>query len=234
MSARCPGVENPSGLSLPCTPMPDPSNRTAVRVSCDTVASACAERVPRPSETDPLSRGMPAAFAETVRRSAPGPVADLGCGPGHVTARLADPGLSASGVDLPAGMVELARRAHPDPRFVQGSMTALGVGDGVLGGILARCSTHHTPPVELPLLFAEFRRTLAPGGHLLWGCRIGDEHRRPTRAYGHPVSCAWHPLPVERVAELLERAGLRVVARLVQESDEQSPRPSACPLARKD
>ncbi|WP_344048686.1 class I SAM-dependent methyltransferase [Streptomyces thermoalcalitolerans] len=211
--------------------MPESSCLTAVRASYDTVAAAYAERVLRPSELDPFSRGMLAAFAETVRRSALGPVADLGCGPGYVTAHLAGLGLPVFGVDLSAGMVEPARRAHPDLRFVQSSMTALGVGDGVLGGILAWYSTHHTPPAELPLLFAGFQRTLAPGGHLLWGCHIGDEQRRLTRAYGHPVSYAWHLLPVERVAGLLERAGLRVVARLVQEPDEQSPRPCACLLA---
>ncbi|MFE9169666.1 class I SAM-dependent DNA methyltransferase [Streptomyces kebangsaanensis] len=213
--------------------MPDPAYLTAVRDSYDTVAAAYAELVPKPSELDPLSRGMLEAFAETVRRSAPGPVADLGCGPGQVTAHLADLGLPAFGVDLSAGMVGLARRAYPHLRFVRSSMTALGLGDGVLGGILAWYSTHHTPSAELPALFAEFHRTLAPGGHLLWGCHIGDEHRRPARGYGHPVSYEWHLLPVERVAELLERAGLVVVARLVQEPEGRLTRSHACLVARK-
>jgi SAM-dependent methyltransferase len=225
-------VEDLPGLRYRA-PVPEPSSLTAVRDSYDTVAAAYAERVPKPSELDPIPRGMLAAFAETVRRSGLGPVADLGCGPGQVAPHLADLGLPVFGVDLSAGMVGLARRAYPHLRFVQSSMTALGVGDGVLGGILAWYSTHHTPPAELPLLFAEFHRTLAPGGHLLWGCHVGDEHRRPTQGYGHPVSYEWHLLPVERVAELLGQAGLMVVARLVQEPEGRLTRPHACLVARK-
>ncbi|MFE7210298.1 class I SAM-dependent DNA methyltransferase [Streptomyces sp. NPDC001698] len=206
---------------------------TAIRESYDTVAAAYAEQVPKPAELDPLSRGMLAAFAEQVRHAGLGPVADLGCGPGHVTAHLRESGVRAIGVDLSAGMVRQARHAHPDLAFAQSSMTALGLADDVLGGILAWYSTHHTPPALLPDVFAEFHRTLVPGGLLLWGCHVGDEHRRPARGYGHPVSYEWYLLPVERVAELLERAGLVVTARLVQEPAGRLTRQHACLLARK-
>jgi SAM-dependent methyltransferase len=205
----------------------------AVRESYDTVAATYARRVPEPTEMDPLSRGMLAVFAEAVRDAGRGPVADVGCGPGKVTAHLAGLGVRAFGVDLSSRMVTLARRAHPHLSFVQGSMTALGIGDGTLGGILAWYSTHHTHPDGLPTVFAEFARTLAPGGLLLWGCHIGDEHLRPDRAYGHPVSYAWHLLPVERVADLLGRAGLTVTARLVQDPLPPLTRRYACLLARK-
>lgn len=64
--------------------MTEPPYLAAVRQSYDTVATAYAERVPEPAELDAVSRAMLAAFAEMVR--AGGPVADLGCGPGKVTA----------------------------------------------------------------------------------------------------------------------------------------------------
>ena len=95
------------------------------------------------------------------------PVADLGCGPGYVTAHLGGLGLNAFGVDLSPTMIELAREAHPDLRFEVGSMTALDIGDEALGGVLAWYSTIHTPPEELPAVLTEFHRVLAPGGHLL-------------------------------------------------------------------
>ncbi|MFE7316006.1 class I SAM-dependent methyltransferase [Streptomyces sp. NPDC057555] len=198
--------------------MSEPSYLAAVRESYDTVAGAYAELVKKPAELDPLSRATLAAFAEVVRRSERGPVADLGCGPGYLTAHLAELGLSAFGVDLSPKMVELARRAHPGLDFAVGSMTALALPDDGLGGILAYYSTHHTPPDSLPVVYAEFHRTLAPGGHLMLAGHVGEHERlRPTQAYGgHPVSYESHLLPLERIVELLERVGFVVTARLVQ------------------
>ena len=96
-------------------------------------------------------------------------------------------------------------------------------------------STYHTPPEYVPVVFAEFHRTLAPGGHLLLGVYVGDdEHLRPARAYGgHPVSYESYLLPPDRIATLLGQAGLIVTARLLQEPDERAKGPHACLLARK-
>jgi SAM-dependent methyltransferase len=199
----------------------EPSYLTAVRESYDTVAADYAALVKSPSELDPLDRGMLAAFAELVRDDGLGPVADVGCGPGKVTAHLAGFGVRVFGVDISPRMVELAREAHPGLRFSVGSMTALDVEEGELGGVLAYYSTHHTPPEVLPQVFAEFHRALAPGGRLMLAGHAGDgERRRPTHAYGgHPVSYESHLLPPDRIAGLLEAAGFEITARLSQVAD---------------
>ena len=163
---------------------------------------------------------MLAAFAETVRAAGLGPVADLGCGPGKITAYMAGLGVPVFGIDLSPRMIELARLAHPDLTFTVGSMTAPPIGDGELGGILADYSTH---------------RTLAPGGHLMLAGHVGeDQLLRPTQAYGgHPVSFESYLLPPDRIAGLLTQAGLTLTARLVLEPAEGAKRTHAAFLARK-
>jgi SAM-dependent methyltransferase len=214
--------------------MAEPSYLTAVRESYDTVAAAYTERVPRPESMDPLSRAMLATFAERVRGGPDGPVADLGCGPGLITAYLAGMGLDAFGIDVSPKMIGLARTAHPGLRFETGSMTRLDLADGSLGGVLAWFSTHHTPPDLLPLVHAEFARTLVPGGYLLLGTHTGDERVPGTRAYGGlPVSYESHLLPPERIAGLLVAAGFVVTTRLVQEPGPGQKCRQACLLARK-
>jgi len=209
----------------------EPAYLAAVRESYDTVAADYVRQVP--DKPDPLSLAMMAAFADLVRDH--GPVADLGCGPGRLTAHLTTLGLPAFGIDVSPKMIELARDAFPDLRFTVGSMTALDIGNGELAGIMAFYSTHHTPPEWLPVIFAEFHRTLAPGGHVLLGGYVGnDEHLRPTQGHGgHPVSYESYLVPADHIATLLGEAGLAVTTRLLREPDEDTKRQQACFLARK-
>ncbi|MER5224273.1 class I SAM-dependent methyltransferase [Streptomyces flaveus] len=215
--------------------MTEPSYLAAVRESYDTVAADYAKLVKNPVELDPVSRAMLAAFAEVVQVAGRGPVADLGCGPGKITAHLAELGVSAFGIDLSPKMIELARQAYPNLSFTVGLMTALEIGDNELGGVLAYYSAHHTPPELLPVVFAEFHRTLVPGGHLMLAGYVGDdEHLRPRQAYGgHLVSYESHLLPPDRIAGLLDRAGLVITAQLVQAPDKGTKRTVATFLARK-
>ncbi|MFE9378136.1 class I SAM-dependent methyltransferase [Streptomyces sp. NPDC006855] len=216
--------------------MTDPSHLNEIRQSYDTVAADYARCVKDPGALDPVSRAVLSAFAELVTSSGLGPTADVGCGPGKVTAYLTGLGVSAFGVDLSPKMIELARAAHPDLRFDVGSMSALAAGDGELGGVLAYYSTHHLPPAELPAVYGEFHRTLAPGGRLLLVTRVGEEGRR-RRTYGYgdgdPAPFDSYRLPADRIAGLLEQAGFAITAQTLQAPEEGAKRPVAGFLARK-
>lgn len=200
--------------------MPEPTHLTSTREFYDTVAADYAERFKAELEAKPLGRAMLGAFAELVTADGRGPVADVGCGPGRVTAYLDALGLPAFGIDLSARMVALARREHPWLRFVEGSMTALDLAGGALGGLVAWYSIINTPPERLPAVFAEFHRVLTPGGHLLLAFQVGDGPKRVRRPLGHPVSLDFHRLQPEHVAQLLTGAGSDVTARLLREPDE--------------
>lgn len=209
--------------------MSEPSYLTTARVSYDVVARDYAELVPARFAGDPVGRAIVAAFAEQVRVGG-GPVADLGCGPGHVTAHLNSLGVPAFGIDLSPRMVDIARRTYPGLRFDIGSFTNLHIGDGDLGGVLAWWSICHTPPDVLPSVFGEFHRTLAAGGRMLVGFHVGDEHLRPERSYGHPVCYSMYLLPTDHVVDLLRATGFAVTARLLTDGRKW---PQACLLAHK-
>ncbi|RZQ62401.1 class I SAM-dependent methyltransferase [Amycolatopsis suaedae] len=187
------------------------------RAAYDSVAPLYAEKFSDILETLPLERAMLAAFAELVRAADAGPVADLGCGPGHQTAHLHSLGLSAFGIDLSPEMIALARQAQPHLRFDVGTMSALDLADASLGGILASYSVIHTPPPELPAVFGEFHRVLAPGGHLLLGFFAGPDPE-PER-FDHKVTAAYRWSP-DSLMNLLRRAGFAEVARMLREPHE--------------
>lgn len=100
----------------------------------------------------------------------PGPVADLGCGPGTHALALARRGYDVVGVDGSPRMVEVARtraaRDEIDATFDVHDVNApFPFVDASLGGALASLVIQHLPH---PAAFiAEIRRCLRPGGHLL-------------------------------------------------------------------
>ncbi|WP_105972332.1 class I SAM-dependent methyltransferase [Streptomyces geranii] len=195
----------------------------ATRVFYDAIAEDYSAHFRSVGAGRPLERAVMAAFAEFVRSSAGGggQVADLGCGPGRVTAYLDSLGLSVFGLDLSASMLAVARRENPGLRFEQGSMLELDLADGSLGGVVAWYSTIHTPDERLPALFGEFLRVLAPGGYLLLGFQVGDEPRHLDQPFGHPVSMDFLRRRPDPIAGLLTDAGFTLVSQTVREADEE-------------
>ena len=207
-----------------------PDVRTT-RAVYDAVAVDYAEHFRDALEARPLDRALLAAFAEVVRAGGGGEVIDVGCGPGLVTAHLHGLGVTVRGVDLSPAMVAVARRDHPGLRFDVGSMTALDVADGALGGIVAWYSIIHTPAERLPVAFAEFHRALAPGGHLLLAFQVGDEPLHVTQPFGHAVSLDFNRSSPDRVAAALGRAGFALDARVRREPDDIEDGTSKVPQA---
>jgi len=193
------------------------------REAYDAVAETYAQLFRDSLRDGPLDRAILGAFAELAGAAGDGQVADLGCGPGHVTAYLDGLGLAAFGVDAAPAMIELARRAYPGLRFDVGTMAALNIADGVLDGVLSRWSVIHTPPQELPVILAEFHRVLAPGGHLLIGFSASEDRSRPTQVYDHKVAPAYRWWP-DHLAGMLRASGLAEVARMVCEPRPTDPR----------
>ena len=159
----------------------------------------------------PWLRAALTAFAEDVREL--GPVLDVGCGPGIVTAFLRDLGVDASGVDLSPRMVAHARRLHPGLRFEVASATELRLPDASFGGLLGWWSLFNLPRDVLPAVLASFARALVPGGQVLLGTHVGDGEIARTEAYGGvPVAWTTHLWQPEELTALLGEVGLDPVA----------------------
>ncbi|WP_181770623.1 class I SAM-dependent DNA methyltransferase [Amycolatopsis pittospori] len=164
-------------------------------------------------------------FADLVRAIGGGPVADVGCGPGHTTALLRELGADAFGIDLSPAMIEIARREHSDARFEVGSMTDLRLADASLAGVLAWWSLIHIPDDAVAGVLAQFHRVLRPGGVAAVGFHVGDDHGdRTTRASGYLRQPS-------RVAEWLREAGFTVESQHLLNPDE--PKPGAILFARR-
>lgn len=190
---------------------------TTTRHTYSIVAESYDRFVP-PIDEDVQDRALLTAFADLVRADGDGPVADLGCGTGRVTAYLTSKGLDVAGIDLSPEMLAVARRDHPELRFSQGSLLALDLPDGGLAGAVAWYSIIHTPPARLPEVCAELFRVLRPGGHLQLGFHVGDRRHHRTDGYGHEgFSLDIYWLPVERVCELVVDAGFEVVTQVLRD-----------------
>ncbi|GAA4754668.1 class I SAM-dependent methyltransferase [Modestobacter marinus] len=198
----------------------EPDHVTEARTAYDTVADSYAELVEGTLAETPLDRAVLGVFAEQVLAGGGGPVGDLGCGPGRLTAHLDALGLDAFGVDLSPGMLAVARRRHPRLRFEVGALASLPLADASLAGALAWYSVIHTPPERQPAVFAECARVLRPGAPLLMAFQAADDvpvHHR--QGYGHDVSLRMWRMDPDRVVRELTEAGFAVRARVLREPE---------------
>jgi SAM-dependent methyltransferase len=203
-----------------------------VRDSYDRVADAYVDLGVGELGARPWLRAALAAFAEEVREL--GPVLDVGCGPGTVTAHLAGLGVQASGVDLSPRMVEHARRQYPGLRFGVASATELALPEASLGGALGWWSLFHLPRAVLPGVLAALAAALVPGGQLLLGTHVGDGEFVRTEAYGGvPVRWTTHLWQPAQLRALLTAAGLQPVVELRLPPEAPNVRPGVLLAARR-
>jgi len=182
----------------------------------------------------PLDRAMLGVFADLARvavtDAGQARVADVGCGPGHVTAHLDRLGVRAFGVDLSPAMIARARRDHPGLAFAVADLCALPVADATLGGIVAWYSIIHLPPDRVAGALAEFHRVLAEGAPLLLAVQsTGDDSPVP-RSHDHRVAPSYR-WSARALWALLDDAGFTEIARLEHPAGEFDRLPGAMLLA---
>ncbi|HEU4328169.1 MAG TPA: methyltransferase domain-containing protein [Roseiflexaceae bacterium] len=188
---------------------------SAVQASYDRVAAEYARRIAGELAHKPLDRALLDRFAERMRGA--GPVADLGCGPGHVTHYLAERGVEAFGLDLSPAMVAQAQALHPGLRFAVGDLAALDAPGGAWAGAVAYYSLIHLPRPAVAPALREIARALRPGGALLVAFHTGEEIRHLDEWWGQPVQLDFVFFTVEEMAAALRDAGFAVEETVVRE-----------------
>ena len=192
----------------------------SLRDTYDTVARAYDAQLADELDHKPLDRALLAAFLELA---GPGPVADVGCGPGHVTRFLAARHPDVFGLDLSPRMIEIARERAPDLPFVVASMLSLPVADGAWAGAVALYSIIHLSPSERVAAFRELARALRGGGWLLVSFHLGGPElpaggtTHLTSWFGSEVDVDVHFLDAAAVSVELAAASFRIESTLLRE-----------------
>ena len=180
-----------------------------VSSSYDALADEYVAHIYHELEHKPLDCEWLARFAATV--GTPGPICDLGCGPGHVARYLHEQGAQVLGVDLSPRMIEVARPLNGSIEFRVGNMAALQVADKSWSGIVAFYSIIHIPPTQIAAVVREFWRVLRPGGEVLLAFHVGDEVRHIDTLWEQQVSVDFIFYQRAWVEEQLRAAGFEIV-----------------------
>jgi ubiquinone/menaquinone biosynthesis C-methylase UbiE len=188
--------------------------------SYDRLAEVYVARISHELEYKPFDRTLLDRFAADVRDS--GTACDIGCGPGHVARYLHDRGVQVLGIDLSKGMVEQARRLHPDIEFRQGNMSTLDMDDDSLAGIVAFYSIIHIPREKVTHVLREFKRVLRPGGLLLLAFHRGHEIVHRDELWGKQVTLDFIFFERSEMEGYLRTAGFEL-----EESLERPPYPES-------
>jgi SAM-dependent methyltransferase len=152
----------------------------------DRIAEAYADHFFGELDGKPLDRALLDLFVDEVKGR--GPVADIGCGPGHLARYLHDRGVDAVGIDLSPAMIRIAKARSPRVPFETGSLFGLPRPDASFAGVAAFYAIVNLSTAEMPRAAAELRRVLMPGAPLLFSFHLGDERVHLDDFMGTPTS----------------------------------------------
>lgn len=178
-----------------------------VRSAYDAVASAYADHVDGELTQLPFERWL---LCRVAALAGDAPVIDVGTGPGHVAAFLADAGAHACGIDLSPAMIDEARSRHPGVDYQVGDLRRLmrPSGHEGWGAVLAWYSLIHLAESELAEAIAALARPLRSDGWLVLALHGGAEIRHVDEWFGHQVDLDTVLYEHTDLVGLVERAGL--------------------------
>ena len=185
--------------------MPD-DFRTVVRAGYDDIAARYLAE--RPTDGADVER-----LDDLLDRLPPrARVLDAGCGAGiPVTRRLLERSFLTVGLDISVAQLELAQDLVAEAATVQGDLSALPFRDESFDAVVSHYAVIHVPRDDHPVVFAEVRRVLEPGGWTLLclGARDNPGDHDPESWLGAPMFWSHYDAPTN--VRLVRDAGLEIV-----------------------
>ncbi len=164
---------------------------------------------------------MAAGLLELLEAHAGERILDVGCGTGHLTAKIATNGAQATGIDQSAEMIQEARAAYPALRFEVMDARQL-VFPEKFDAVFSNATLHWIKEPERAV--QSMARVLRPGGRFV--AEFGGqgniaalvaavERAWPKAGLPQPVPNPWYYPSLAEYASLLEKHGLEVTYGLL-------------------
>jgi len=143
-------------------------------------------------------------------------VLDLGCGTGHLTAKIAERGADVTGLDSSASMVAQARQNYPKLKFVLGDARSFDIA-GPFDAVFSNAVLHWIP--EAGGVIDSVSRVLRAGGRFVLEMggkgnvgRIATALDAVVRAAGYSPRNPWFYPSAAEYSTLLEARGFEIEA----------------------
>ena len=159
---------------------------------------------------------------------ADGAILDAGSSNGYLMKRLAPRAKIITGIDFCHEPLIQGKELYPEMMFAQGEITQLPFSDQMFDRIISYSLFHYLPSHEIVFkATAELFRILAPGGRLMIGDLLSQDHRHlipkddqerwssKERAYMHQIQ-NWTFVSLEKMCDLLKQLGAQSVEVLSQ------------------
>jgi len=136
-------------------------------------------------------------------------ILDLGCGTGHLTAKLAENNVTVSGIDADPAMIAVAQQAYPDISFAIADARQFELPTPV-DAVFSNAALHWIP--EADAVITSVYRALKPGGRFV--AEFGGKGNIHAIMTSYPDCDRWNPWYFPSVAEYatrLEQVGFEVI-----------------------
>jgi ubiquinone/menaquinone biosynthesis C-methylase UbiE len=160
---------------------------------------------------EPFLKPIKKKVASLAAQSDLFPVLDICCGTGRQCCWMAFKGGPVFGLDINFKLMRYASSRYPGPLFICADAAHLPFPDSAFRGMTISFALHEKSPKIRPLILAEAKRVLAPGGRIILVDFEKPWNKKSQRAsaYTRLIEAVGGKRHLRNSRDFLERGGLR-------------------------